>query len=119
VTEKKNFSDGTFRAKKRLLEAGLKDAHLVIIVFDVLLIGDERLEHLPLWQRRERLNKLIDQDRLKDPKVLACSPVVTPNPLFCVISFKAPAFLREYGVLLALKHLQSITVLDEAGNCGA
>ena len=99
VSKNPSLSAVFWRKKKRLLEAGLtEDA---------------------LWQRRERLNKLIDQDRLKDPKVLACSPVVTPNPLFCVISFKDPAFLREYGVLLALKHLQSITVLDEAGNCGA
>ncbi len=39
----------------------LRDAHLCLILFDVLLIEKEKLEHLPLKDRRKRLNGLIDK----------------------------------------------------------
>ena len=47
----------------------LQDAHLCVVLFDVLLIGEEKLENLPLWQRRERLRKLVDFEKLKAKKM--------------------------------------------------
>ena len=43
----------------------IPDAHLCLILFDVLLIGDERLENKPLEERRKRLVGLIDSDKVK------------------------------------------------------
>jgi len=53
---------------KALRDAELKDSNLCLILFDVLLIGDERLEQQPLQERRKRLQTLIDADKLKDKK---------------------------------------------------
>jgi len=50
-------------------DPALKHATLCLVLFDVLLIGDEKLEQQPLYVRRDRLLQLIDIDGLKKAKL--------------------------------------------------
>ena len=45
-------------------DESLKEAQLCVVLFDVLRIGDDRLENLPLASRRKRLHALIDKGAL-------------------------------------------------------
>ena len=101
-------SDG--REKERVTATELKDAQLCLILFDVLLIGEEKLEHLPLKDRRKRLQRLIDTEMLKDRRFDKVLEIVSHKEATTEQQVKAELEreILEDGEGLMLKNPESV-----------
>ena len=85
----------------------IPDAHLCLILFDVLLIGDERLENKPLEERRKRLVGLIDSDKVKvDQK----SRALPDGKVLEVVEHKVASTLEQVK-----EELSEVVLRDEEG----
>jgi ATP-dependent DNA ligase len=113
----RNHVDG--RENERVT-AVVKDAQLCLILFDVLLIGEEKLEHLPLKDRRKRLQRLIDTEMLKDRRFDKVLEIVSHKEATTEQEVKAELEreILEDGEGLMLKNPESVyraNMRDEAG----